>query len=1801
MPNDTTDTGPLLEALGKLRSSLLNLTGQNRLLNFKHTAAKSLQFVHSDLDATFNELVFNGNRVQLLPLSEPDEEELIEVNGRIKRPDNREYAQGCGISCSYDLDANAHVARKGQAHGARLQTLYYCDQLGTHGRKLDREARLAIEETGANMLHLVVGFLEYLDRPGGDTLWLAPLLCVPVAIERTEGLPFPKFHLSATGEELAANLSLREKLLRDYDAFCIPEYDPETNEPASEYLARVAESIKEISRWRVRSMMTLTLLSFSNMLLLRELEPENWPDGTLEGHPLVQRLLSGDGDGDGEGGGAEQAYASEYAIDDHPRRDLPLVYDADSSQHSALIDVLDGHSRVIEGPPGTGKSQTITNLIAAAISEGKKVLFVAEKLAALEVVKSRLVRAGLGSFVLELHSTKSKKKELLEHIRARYEMRPSHLAELQDAIANAEQKHKELRAYADAMNAVLCNAMGLTVHQVLWRAERHRLKLGEHALVIQEIDYFTAPRIDVNGFAETVSRIDQLGHHYGRIGTYGASHPFWGFFPAELKAEDDFAIQRLLESHATQCEAFETALAELHGVLRSKSAGVTISEEVAQRLLKALETVTPPSKESFAAGLLPSFFSAEDPSGQASGRVLDDLNGRITSLRQAEAQCATHLRHGAQPTADALAEAELVRSQVVAMGVGDLHADALGRLAATLSEEGDRLRQGLNAFEAIANLVGMQFSASADKGRQISRLVGLAVGATEELLSFRHEGLGHPRACAELERLIAERDRLAAEQERLESEFYLDDAVEDEELLSAIRVLREGDAWYRVFQSRWRKAIRVHVRMSRDKRRRTSEERRMELEALMRYARERTTWSEDPFLRSLAGPHFAGEKTPLEQLLKSAKWNASMNSVAEEVAVPVGHLTERQILREVAQKNPRLGHAANQIKQASDKLQALVRPEQRQGTTSLDRLLDAANRNAGYCKAAAELLNAYCHDGVTARMGVDAILASAAVRQQEEGLALHAEGRSLLKEYFQGANTQLKPLLAAHAYGRLVKGAGLPPAIQQVLLSGSCVTNHAALMRHIQAVKAGWMAWRSFGDEISRFGAFVPDQWVASQGLSTSAFAKNLHEKATTALGHIAQLLPWAQYTKARTRAAESGLSDFIKGLEQNLLPSAKLVDAFEYRFYASIAKAVFQTSATFAQFSGARHNAVRHDYATLDKKIVALRGQHIANRCIQRASPPLGQNGARVTDKSEMRLLEYLFPQQRPRIPVRQILQKSGKAIQELMPCFMMGPQAVAQFLEPGYLSFDIVVMDEASQLPPAQAIGAIARGSQVVVVGDPKQLPPTSFFTGTAIQADGLAIADSESILDICMSQFRPTRQLRWHYRSQHHSLIAFSNQQFYDGKLIVFPSPREKSASLGVSFHLVPDGEYQDQMNKVEAARVVDAAVEHILTRPDDSLGIVTLNIKQRDFLDEMLDERLRSVPEAQAFKDRWAGDGMPLFVKNLETVQGDERDRILISTTFGRASGANVVRQHFGPISRDGGWRRLNVLFTRARKAIAVYSSMQPEDIVSDSSTPMGTRCLRSYLEFARDGVIRSESETDRPPDSDFEVAVIDVLRGKGYEVTPQLGVAGFRIDIAVKHPAVRSGYLAAIECDGATYHSGVSVRDRDRIRQEILESLGWRDRIWRIWSTDWFRNPRGESEKMFAFLESLAQQPLPAEDAAMRVNHANGRGGGVGGRGSVVATEESSSGGAAVLFDAEDEDLAIQVGDAVLIYRLGNPQIELGFKVTTDVSELANGFVSASDPYGEALLGASVGEHVVVRVPGQQPETYVVKDINRQTA
>jgi very-short-patch-repair endonuclease len=330
-----------------------------------------------------------------------------------------------------------------------------------------------------------------------------------------------------------------------------------------------------------------------------------------------------------------------------------------------------------------------------------------------------------------------------------------------------------------------------------------------------------------------------------------------------------------------------------------------------------------------------------------------------------------------------------------------------------------------------------------------------------------------------------------------------------------------------------------------------------------------------------------------------------------------------------------------------------------------------------------------------------------------------------------------------------------------------------------------------------------------------------------------------------------------------------------------------------------------------------------------------------------------------------------------------------------------------------------------------------------------------------------FYPARRLKWHYRSRHESLIAFSNQHFYDNSLTIFPSPNNQFA---VEYQYIETGAYRSGANVPEAMRVAEAAADFMRQCPNLSLGIVTLNQKQQELLLDEMDRLFALHPELEQYRVARENTLEPFFVKNLENVQGDERDVIFISTVYGPERPGMPVMQRFGPINSRNGHRRLNVLFTRAKERVVVFSSMKSSDIRPSPTSNRGVQVLKEYLEYAQTQRLQTAIVTGREPDSDFEIFVAERLRQQGYEVVPQVGVSGYFIDLAVVDPERQGTYLLGIECDGATYHSSKAARDRDRLRQQVLERLGWK--LYRIWSTDWFTNSTAEAEKLITYVQRL---------------------------------------------------------------------------------------------------------------------------------
>ena len=570
-------------------------------------------------------------------------------------------------------------------------------------------------------------------------------------------------------------------------------------------------------------------------------------------------------------------------------------------------------------------------------------------------------------------------------------------------------------------------------------------------------------------------------------------------------------------------------------------------------------------------------------------------------------------------------------------------------------------------------------------------------------------------------------------------------------------------------------------------------------------------------------------------------------------------------------------------------------------------------------------------------------------------------------------------------------------------------------------------------------------------------------------------------YLHDRDQAIADGLGSFLDAAATAGVPAQIWPEIYLRGVYEAWLDEAGHDAPVLAYFSSEAHNKLIAQFRKLDLLQLRLAQQAIIAKLVS-VRPRLTAL-VQHASSAEINILVHEFRKQRRIKPLRKLFREAPHVIQALKPCFMMSPLTVSQFLEPNNFDFDLVIFDEASQVKVEDAVGCIFRGRQLVVAGDSKQLPPTRFFDVLTTDDDWDEESEDESdvyesILDAldAMRTVVLNRMLLWHYRSRHEALIAFSNKNFYDNRLYTFPHPGQVGADRGIEFVYVPDGIYERggaRKNVVEARRVVEIIFEHVQKHPDWSLAVVTFSDAQRDAIQRELDRQLPQRLDVQWFFDDKNNE--PFRIKNLELIQGDERDAIIFSVGYGRDEAGKPPALSFGPLNKAGGRRRLNVAVTRARHHVTVVSSMQPEELARSDNE--GVRLFREYMLLARDGLgallDTVQTGTVGEIESPFEASVYKRLATEGLEVHPQVGCSGYRIDLAVVDPKLPGRYCLGIECDGATYHSARTARDRDRLRQQVLENLGWH--IHRIWSRDWNVDPEREVRQVLSLVKQYAGQ------------------------------------------------------------------------------------------------------------------------------
>ncbi len=1634
--------------IDRLRQKLLDLTNSNRLLNYRKSDRRTIEFVDKTPNEIFDRLVTKERTYYFSPAADALESgtssELTPLFD--SAPDDVDESEGVS-----GLEDAAPGTTGGTSVGT-LRTSLSRKSLDSVLTTMRREANTAIEETGVNYLYVAIGLLEWKDNDSADRTLLAPLILIPARLERKYDGRSGSYRttLAYTGEEVQSNLSLTKRLEKDFD-LQLPDLalDDEGNLPSpDEFFQSIERIVSKKSQWVVRRESLLGFFSFRKLLMYLDLDPSQWTgEKALENHPLIRAVIEGT-----QIENSPHYFGVDYAIDSHPGADrIALVRDADSSQHSALCDIAEGKSLVVEGPPGTGKSQTITNVIANALNGGKSVLFVSEKLAALEVVRSNLESVDLGMFCLELHSDAAKPRQVFTDLAKRLDFRPvprEDLESLQDRVGDHKQKLTEYLA----STSIKTGPLQLPLHDVFWRVTELRSR-GIQPLDEAQVD----ERMGRNEFEALVACLRDIESHATEIGPV-RDFPWQPFHASRLIPGRQQAVQAILNHLVSISQQIAGKAAEL--VSQWGGTGIdwiTLSSVISREDHSKLEF-----SESLQPKLLPDLDSTT-----ICGRVLSSIDG-IVRLKAAF-DAAREVVVGTVDEAFPIAEELLSR---IGTGLPDeLHGydlsqarEVRARIAESLCAledlvEQSRLLSDLG-FGRINNL--HHFRLALDKYRLVSH-DAVVPPKTVEQQCFQADTVRIVREAKQ------ESSQLIELQGRILERQYLDRVPEGVELDELIDVLKAfGSSWTRFFRRRYRLARSRAMQSVRPGKTLRGQFLGQHLETVRDYRERLSKFENNRALQRVLGPSFESVATDWDAVELALNWANTAKQMglsyeqarrlwecrwnSSEAPCPSTFIDALRVVRaEIG--SPAIGCllGANEEQLEVTPFDA-VRARLTEISRDIDRVLEL-------------------HEMFVAsdRMTIQQILECAAkVRDaitSAERFESRSDFKSLPPNIYARENTDWESLEATTKWALRWHHFNVPwDALCRVTSQGR--DSYRQFVRDLDALRNLKSEWYQTRAQLSSHGD-IDEAWLRLPGLEGDEVWSQYLERL---IASVEKLPLWARFCRSIDRCRELGGADCAVAISKGVLEPTIAAECFDLTLHEKIAFDALARNEALRTFSGHSADRLRREYQKLDRELIAANRLEIAWRASQRQIPS-GVSRGRVREFTDLGLIRHEVANQVHRCRIRDLIQRAGKAVQALKPCFMMSPLSIAQFLPAGAIEFDIVVMDEASQIKPEDALGTIIRAQQLVVVGDPKQLPPTSFFDrlGAIDDGDGQAvIGDSESILEVALKAFPHRRRLRWHYRSQHESLIAFSNVKFYEGDLVVFPSSTSAGGRLGVTRHTVENAIFSGGCNAVEADQVAAAIVEHAKNHPDESLGVATFNLDQAQAIRDRLESIASHDSEARLALERLDNRRDKLFVKNLENVQGDERDVIFLSYTYGPDPATGRVFNRFGPITWEDGWRRLNVLITRAKRRVEVFSSFLPSDIRGAEGQSRGVQAMKDYLHYAISGQIVDRGRfSGREPGSSFEIAVARVVESIGLKAVPQVGVAGFSIDIGVLRPESETEFLLGIECDGATYHSSKSARDRDRLREEIITLRGWK--LHRIWSTDWFLNQDAEEERLRAVL------------------------------------------------------------------------------------------------------------------------------------
>lgn len=1598
------------------KKSLLDMGKRNRLLNYKDTKRSNIRIIDPDLEELYKRLVLEERDLSFsfsYFYEEDDEEE-----------NNEKVIPG-------DITTNRTI-------GEQQKTL----------KSLRDKARTAIEEQGVNVLYLAFGFLNWMESPDSKWELISPLVLVPVTLS-IESLTSP-YVLKIHEDEIVINPTLAYKLENDF-GICLPEFEPHDSNIV-EYLDDI-KNLVGVNGWSIKHECCLSLFSFLKMNMYSDL---NTHSEKIRNNPIL-KALAGDLS-------EIKNVPEELNNYNHDKNEKPInifqVVDADSSQQDAILYSKQGISFVLQGPPGTGKSQTITNIIAEALADGKKVLFVSEKMAALEVVHKRLSQSGLSDFCLMLHSYKVSKKEILKELNKTLNMDRIKIQE--DALYqldSLERKRNQLNEYATQLHEI-CKPLNKSIYDITGRLSKLQ-SIPDLIFDIENVNDF-----DMAKLHETLYQIEKYSKTLGKMSGDYQKNPWRGICIDSVSHVE----RQNLEKKLSDLYSEVTELAQFFDEeIKKNEIGVEITYKNIELLSKLFETI------SVCPGVPMSWVLCEDMNqlvekANEYGKLNDEYRN---AYKYVESMCLV----------DAFSlPAEKIKDEIE---------DVLSKLQSyyynvdriVFTERRKSEKDEVQSFQLMLKQMIADVNYLQNIGFEVDFTEDSVSKIMDQLQYFENEFYPTEQWFDEWKRKNGEEFLIQYEEclsecniERKKILDYYEKKIFDIEYDKILKRFKtDYISFTKIFNKNYkrdRKEIRV---LSRTVKKKISDEDVIKLLNQIKALKEKEQWLCDnrTKLQEFVGQLYIGDNTDWMSIGKQLNNIKKLSSCMGEISLVLqNNLVNANIdFKEILEIRTRI----EAYIKCSDKEKGFISKHDKlmlfqtmyTDTETIMQYIDCISCNV-------DKVNECCKKSIDCS---DLFSILEKIIETHKIQSQISDEEELLKKIFiseyDGLNTcwdRIKEqLLWINEYKQACQGFIITDKfINEICTDNSTRQNCGQVAQSIK-VKTMQMAdrWYWF------VSLFDKTEELSSQKMF------DVSDRIKLCTSYMYLLEEWIDYSNSRKNCEEVGLKEFIIQCDKDIIPAEIMQKAYLKRFYRAWLDIMIPKYQEIANFRRRNQESLIEEFRNLDLLQMKIARTRIKTKLISKL-PDVNRT---ISASDEVAILRRELNKQRRIMPLRKLFRTIPNLLMALKPCLMMSPLSVSLFLQADSYDFDIVVFDEASQVHTEDAIGAIMRGKQVIIAGDTKQLPPTSFFEATTSDNDfDTDMIDEvensnvfESILDEACT-ILPDRTLKWHYRSRNESLIAFSNAKIYNHSLITFPSPTEGEKNNGVEYVFVENGVYDrggKKSNMQEAIKVAELVFEHIRTNSNRTLGVITFSETQQHAVETAIRNIRIEHSEYEFFFNEEKPDAF--FVKNLENVQGDERDTIIFSIGYAKDPNG-VMYMNFGPLSRNGGYRRLNVAITRAKYNIKLVGSIRPTDIRLESTHSEGVKMLRSYIEFAIQGQKALDAEVSVSNvvnvESPFEESVYDFLIENGYDVVTQVGCSGYRIDMAVKHPTLSGRFILGIECDGATYHSSRTARERDRLRQTILEDIGWK--IYRIWSTDWIKDPKNEENRLIEAVQNALE-------------------------------------------------------------------------------------------------------------------------------